>query len=132
MLRRLGTLRHLLSHFLQQGPPANAPRVETALLIGAAQILWLDVPDHAAVSTIVALADRNPATRKFKGLINAVLRGLQRDGKPADDPATLAGEGNLANLLLRKGEPWAARPIYESCLATRERVHLLLDPTKAA
>ena len=62
VLRRLGTLRHLLRGFLDRGLPAAAPRVETALLIGAAQILWLDVPDHAAVDLAVRLvqADRAP------------------------------------------------------------------------
>ena len=40
VLRRLGTLRHVLAAFLEHGIPAGAPRVETALLIGAAQILW--------------------------------------------------------------------------------------------
>src|SRR3954465_3022264 len=49
VLRRLGTLRHLLGLYLKEGLPKDAPRVETTLLIGAAQILWLDVPDHAAV-----------------------------------------------------------------------------------
>src|SRR5437868_10843112 len=44
VLRRLGTLSHLLGLFLDRGMPADAPRVETALRIGAAQILWLDVP----------------------------------------------------------------------------------------
>ena len=34
VLRRLGTLRHLLGHWLKL--PADAPRVETALLLGAA------------------------------------------------------------------------------------------------
>jgi 16S rRNA (cytosine967-C5)-methyltransferase len=48
------------------------------------------VPDHAAVSTTVAIADRLKPTRSFKGLVNAILRGLQRDGKPADDPEALA------------------------------------------
>src|SRR5947207_3120302 len=47
VLRRLGSLRHLLGHLLERGLPAGAPRVETALLIGAAQILWLEVADHA-------------------------------------------------------------------------------------
>src|SRR5262245_58142877 len=39
VLRRLGTLRHLLGQFLERGVPADAPRVETALLLGAAQVL---------------------------------------------------------------------------------------------
>src|SRR5258705_685948 len=41
VLRQLGTLRHLLGLFLKRGTPTEAPRVETALLIGAAQVLWL-------------------------------------------------------------------------------------------
>src|SRR5690554_334105 len=41
VLRRLGSLRHILGLLLERGLPANAPRVETALLLGAAQILWL-------------------------------------------------------------------------------------------
>src|SRR5690242_18905488 len=42
VLRRLGTLRHLLGLYLERGVPPDAPRVESALLVGAAQILWLD------------------------------------------------------------------------------------------
>src|SRR5205085_7452742 len=53
VLRRLGTLRHLVGLLLDRGFPADAPRVETALLIGAAQILWLEVPNHAAVDLAV-------------------------------------------------------------------------------
>lgn len=86
-LRRLGAIDRALEPKLQRAPPG---RVKTLLRLGMAQLFWLDVPDHAAVSTMVALADRTAATRKFKGLINAVLRGLQRDGKPADDPDSLA------------------------------------------
>jgi 16S rRNA (cytosine967-C5)-methyltransferase len=81
VLRRLGTLRHLLGAFLDRGPPPQAPRVESALLIGAAQILFLDVPDHAAVDLSVRLvrADRHAA--RFAGLCNAVLRRVTREGK---------------------------------------------------
>lgn len=86
-LRHLGTIDRVLEPKLQRAPPE---RVKSLLRLGATQLFWMDVPDHAAVSTMVALADRVAATRKFKGLINAVLRGLQRDGKPADDPETLA------------------------------------------
>jgi 16S rRNA (cytosine967-C5)-methyltransferase len=80
VLRRLGSLRHLLDQLLERGLPKDAPRVETALLIGAAQILFLDVPDHAAVDLAVRLvqADRNGT--HFAGLVNAVLRRLTREG----------------------------------------------------
>ncbi len=74
VLRRLGTLRHLLGGFLDKGFPSDAPRVETILLIGAAQILWLEVPDHAAVDLSVRLAQADRRAARYGGLINAVLR----------------------------------------------------------
>ena len=82
-LRRLGTLRHLLGGALERGFPADAPRVETILLVGAAQILWLDVPDHAAVDLAVRLAQADRRAARYPGLVNAVLRRLARDGKAA-------------------------------------------------
>jgi 16S rRNA (cytosine967-C5)-methyltransferase len=83
VLRRLGTLRHLLSGYLDQGFPADAPRVETTLLLGSAQILWLDVPDHAAVDLSVRLAQADRRASRFPGLINAVLRRVAREGREA-------------------------------------------------
>jgi 16S rRNA (cytosine967-C5)-methyltransferase len=80
VLRRLGTLRHLLGQLLERGLPTDAPRVEIALLIGAAQILWLDVPDHAAVDLAVRLARADKRAMHFTGLINAVLRRIAREG----------------------------------------------------
>src|SRR5471032_731838 len=74
VLRRLGTLRALLGTFLEKGFPAEAPRTETILLIGAAQILWLDVPDHAAVDLSVRLAQADRRAARYAGLVNAVLR----------------------------------------------------------
>jgi 16S rRNA (cytosine967-C5)-methyltransferase len=79
-LRRLGTLRHLLGLFLDRGVPKEAPRVETALLIGAAQILFLEVPDHAAVDLAVRLAQADRHAKPYSGLVNAVLRRLAREG----------------------------------------------------
>jgi 16S rRNA (cytosine967-C5)-methyltransferase len=80
VLRRLGTLRHLLGLFLERGLPATAARVETALLLGAAQILWLDVPDHAAVDLSVQLVRADRRASRYAGLVNAVLRRLAQQG----------------------------------------------------
>jgi 16S rRNA (cytosine967-C5)-methyltransferase len=80
VLRRLGTLRHLVESFLDRGLPAQMPRVETALLLGAAQIVFLNVPDHAAVDLSVRLAQADRRAAGFSGLINAVLRRLTREG----------------------------------------------------
>ena len=86
VLRRLGTLRHLLHGLLARGLPADAPRVETALLIGAAQILWLEVPDHAAVDLAVRLVQADRRAARYAGLVNAVLRRVAREGAPARSP----------------------------------------------
>jgi 16S rRNA (cytosine967-C5)-methyltransferase len=79
-LRRLGTLRHLIGLFLEEGAPAQAPRVETALLIGAAQILFLKVPDHAAVDLAVRTVQADHYASFYAGLVNAVLRRIAREG----------------------------------------------------
>jgi 16S rRNA (cytosine967-C5)-methyltransferase len=78
-LRRLGTLRRLLASSLDRGFPQDAPRLETILLIGAAQILWLDVPDHAAVDLAVRLAQADRRAGRYAGLVNAVLRRIARE-----------------------------------------------------
>src|SRR5262245_55892115 len=80
-LRRLGTLRHLLGLYLDRGPPAEAPRVETALLLGAAQVLLLDVPDHAAVDLAVRLVRADRRAARYAGLVNAVLRRVAESGR---------------------------------------------------
>ncbi|UOK69214.1 16S rRNA (cytosine(967)-C(5))-methyltransferase RsmB [Ancylobacter polymorphus] len=79
-LRRLGSLRALLKTLLERGIPDKARRVEVLILTGAAQILFMDVPDHAAVGTTVTLVGEQAATAGFKGLANAVLRRIAREG----------------------------------------------------
>jgi 16S rRNA (cytosine967-C5)-methyltransferase len=80
ILRRLGTLGHLLSRLLDRGIPTDAPRAQSALLIGAAQILWMDVPDHAAVDLSVRLVQSDRRAAKYAGIVNAVLRRCTREG----------------------------------------------------
>ncbi len=65
ILRRLGTLGHVLSRLLDRGVPTDAPRAQSALLIGAAQILWMDVPDHAAVDLSVRLVQSDRRAAKY-------------------------------------------------------------------
>jgi 16S rRNA (cytosine967-C5)-methyltransferase len=79
-LRRLGTLNHLLGRLVDRGMPTDAPRARSALLIGAVQILWMDVPDHAAVDLSVRLVQADRRAAKYAGLVNAVLRRCARDG----------------------------------------------------
>jgi 16S rRNA (cytosine967-C5)-methyltransferase len=54
--------------------------VESALLVGAAQILFLDVPNHAAVDLSVRLAQADRRAGHYSGLVNAVLRRVASEG----------------------------------------------------
>src|SRR3954469_9159612 len=101
VLRRLGTLRHLLALFLKRGTPAEAPRLETALLIGAAQVLWLQVPDHAAVDLAVRLVQADRRAQRYAGLVNAVLRRIAREGAERIAGANAAALNTPAWLMKR-------------------------------
>src|SRR5260221_9842869 len=83
ILRRLGTLGHVLSRLLDRGIPTDAPRAQSALLIGAAQILWMDVPDHAPVDLSVRLVPSDPPAPKNARPVNAVQRRPAPRGPPA-------------------------------------------------
>ncbi len=77
-LRRLGTIRAALARFLEKGLPKKAAAVEWTLIAATAQILFLDVPDHAAVDLAVHAIRRDPRTAAFAALVNAVLRNVIR------------------------------------------------------
>jgi 16S rRNA (cytosine967-C5)-methyltransferase len=85
-LRRLGPIDRMLDTKLQKPPP---DAVRNILRLGAAELYWMQAPDFAVVSTSVDLAASRKETRPFKGLVNAVLRALARDGAPAVDPRSL-------------------------------------------
>lgn len=77
-LRRLGLLDDALRQLMTRPLPQKATRVREILRIGAVQLLFMDVPDHAAVSVATELADRDRTTRPWKALVNGVLRSLAR------------------------------------------------------
>lgn len=76
VLRRLGTLDAILEPFLRRQPPEAVRHV---LRIGAAGLLLLGTPEHAAVATAVGLA-RARGLAPFAGLVNAVLRRVATAG----------------------------------------------------
>ncbi|MBK5948236.1 MFS transporter [Rhodobium orientis] len=88
-LRRKGQITDALDRLMKSSLPAKAHRLDHILAVGAAQILFMDVPDHAAVSLAVTQAVAEPRLRPFKNLANGVLRNLgrQRDTILADQDA---------------------------------------------
>jgi 16S rRNA (cytosine967-C5)-methyltransferase len=81
VLRRQGELEHVLRAFLERGPPKASGRVWPILLAGAAQILCLGTPAHAAVGLAVEAVGREPGGgARLAGLANAVLRRVAAEG----------------------------------------------------
>ena len=117
VMRRLGQIDAAIDHCLERPLPGRARRVRDILRLGAAQILFLGTPPHAAVDSAVRLAARAAA---LKGLVNAVLRRLAREG------AAIMATGDAAVLNTPRwlwqswtqayGEP-TARAIAEAHLA---------------
>ena len=78
VLRYRGVLLAAVDSLLDRPLPAGQLRVRLLLEAGLAQLLLLDVPDHAAVDSSVALAGALRLGR-YRALVNAVLRRAQRE-----------------------------------------------------
>lgn len=77
--RRLGTIRKALASRLSAGEWPQAGLLQEAVHTAAAQILFLDVPDHAAVDVAVELCKQDGEARHYAKLANAVLRRIAAD-----------------------------------------------------
>jgi 16S rRNA (cytosine967-C5)-methyltransferase len=78
-LRFRGTIGRLIAARLERPLPPNASALTHILNVAAAQVLFLDVPDSAAVDLAVTHALSDPRTRRFSGLVNGVLRAIARE-----------------------------------------------------
>ncbi len=101
--RRFGTIRAALAMRLEKGLPED-PAILSILATGAAQVLFLEVADHAAVDLSVRLAQAGPRTRHLAGLVNAILRRLARERD-----AILAGSPPAQDLPDWLAERWRGR-----------------------
>ena len=79
LLRRLGQVDAVLAHCLERPLAPAMARTRGILRLGAVQLLFLGTPAHAAVSESLALAE-TVGQGRAKGLINAVLRRIDREG----------------------------------------------------
>ena len=84
-LRRLGSVSTVVSQFLDRPLPDSAEHARALLHLGAAQLLVLGTPAHAAVGETVETANHMKEARGFAKLMNAVLRKVAQNG-----PAILA------------------------------------------
>ncbi len=79
-LRRLGEIDALLAQYMDKPLPQKLFHVKHCLRLGAAQLLFLHTPPHAAVHDTVELLAADNKWRGYKGLVNAVLKRVARDG----------------------------------------------------
>ncbi len=80
VMRRRGTLDHVIGPYLDRPIPKRSERAMNILRLAAAQSLFLQTPDHAVVSIAVALAKEYRETAGYAGLINAVARKIAASG----------------------------------------------------
>ncbi len=78
-LRQLRRINAIFASYLKNPLPEGAHALQHILTVGAAQILFLDIPDHSAVDLAVEHAHSDPRTRRFANLVNALLRRLVRE-----------------------------------------------------
>ena len=80
-LRWFGQLEALIRHFVAKMPPPHkaGPTIEI-LIAGACELLILKVAPHAVVDAANRLAHADSHSVHFKGLINATLRRVAREG----------------------------------------------------
>jgi 16S rRNA (cytosine967-C5)-methyltransferase len=77
--RRLGTIQNAINDRLERGSPKNSGPFEPILVAAAAQILFLDVPDHAAVDLAIRHLHEDGRSARYVSLGNAILRRLARE-----------------------------------------------------
>lgn len=78
-LRHLSWIDAIFDGFLEKPLPDGARHLRHILAVAAAQILFLDVPDHSAVDIAVEQARHDPRSTRFANLVNALLRRLSRE-----------------------------------------------------
>jgi len=80
-LRNKGVIDHVTGQFLNSPLRRKASGARHALLIGAAELLFLDTPPHAAVSEAVSLVHSDKMSAALSGVVNAVLRKVDTEGR---------------------------------------------------
>jgi 16S rRNA (cytosine967-C5)-methyltransferase len=100
-LRRLGQIDDAIQRCLERPLQPKARAARSLLRIGAAQLLFLRTPAHAAVDSTVALAE-GARLAPYRALVNAVLRRLAREG----DALLAAQDAARLNLPDWLWQPW--------------------------
>ncbi|WP_119306217.1 RsmB/NOP family class I SAM-dependent RNA methyltransferase [Cohaesibacter haloalkalitolerans] len=80
VLQHLGEIDTLLARFMDRGIPKKSGPLRNILRIGTAELLFLNTPPHAVVDCAVSHYRTWRKYAGFKGLTNAVLRRVSKEG----------------------------------------------------
>jgi 16S rRNA (cytosine967-C5)-methyltransferase len=134
VLRRAASLEAALAAHLTKLPRGEG-RAWPILLTGAAQLLLLDTPPHAAISLAVDQTKADRRAHHLAGLVNAVLRKIAGDTAAA----AFAARDPVADVPAWLRERWAlaygaeaAHAIALACLTEAPLDLTLRDPDTAA
>lgn len=89
-LRNLGVIDYILDERLKTPISHRAHIARDALRLGAAEILFLRTPTHAAVSEAVNLTGTHAPSRPLRGVVNAVMRRLSEQAETVLPPLNQA------------------------------------------
>ena len=78
-LRYRGAILAVMKKVMDRPEPKRARDLSHILHVAAAQILFMELPDSAAVNLGVAAIAANRTTQRFKGFANAILRRIGRE-----------------------------------------------------
>lgn len=118
-LRRMGQVDDLIARAMERAEPASPPRLQNILRLGVTQIAFMDVPDYAIVDCGVRMSEQVGLARQ-KGLVNAVLRRVLRDGRGwflKQDEGRLNVPGWLMNIWIKDYGLRGAAEIAQASLA---------------
>ncbi|WP_431310641.1 RsmB/NOP family class I SAM-dependent RNA methyltransferase [Labrys miyagiensis] len=128
-MRRYGSIGTILDSLLARGMPRKSGPLEAILITAAAQILFLDVPDHAAVDLAVRLARQDDRAQAFSGLANAVLRKVSASKE--ERLAALPAEADTPAWLFERWRRHYGEATAQAIIAV-QRVEPALDLTVKA
>ena len=116
-LRRRGEIDRVLDTFLERGLPDKAGKLYPILLSGAAQLLFLKTPPHAAIDLAVRLAQWDSRARRYDKL---VMLWNPDEVTPTDIALRLEHKPDVPSKYIRlAGHEGSVRSVSFSPISTR-------------
>ncbi len=121
-LRHLGDIEQALARHLMKPLPAKAGLTRAIMATAAAQLFYMRVPAHAVIDLAVRQAKADRKAQHQSGLVNAVLRKLERSGASAPAAGANIPEPFATRWRENWGDDRSSRPWRRSCCMSRRSI----------